>query len=98
MDSRDEGFVADSDKELDYPNDDRPPSLFIRPLFVCLTMAPPMETADSRNNFEDLSGVNSAAYENPYDALIEACEDNPVKIPLSKCFVSVISLNHFDCL
>ena len=43
-------------------------------------MAPTLlELADSQNKFEDLSGVNSSAYSNPYDALIEACEDNPVK-------------------
>jgi len=42
-------------------------------------MAPSLsELADSRNKFEDLSGVDTAAYANPYDALIEACEDNPV--------------------
>lgn len=36
------------------------------------------ESVDVRNKFEDLSGVNIAAYENPYDALIEACQDDPV--------------------
>ena len=35
-------------------------------------------SADSKNKFEDLSGVDIAAYANPYDALIEACHDNPV--------------------
>jgi hypothetical protein len=50
-------------------------------------MAPPLpELADSRNKFEDLSGVNSSAYPNPYDALIEACEDNPVKKNVSWSF------------
>jgi hypothetical protein len=34
--------------------------------------------ADSRNKFEDLSGVDIAAYTNPYDALIEACQNDPV--------------------
>jgi hypothetical protein len=34
-------------------------------------------SADSKNKFEDLSGVDIAAYANPYDALIEAC-GNPV--------------------
>lgn len=34
--------------------------------------------ADTMNKFEDLSGVNSAAYANPYDALIEACNSDPV--------------------
>jgi hypothetical protein len=47
-------------------------------------MAPPLpELADTRNKFEDLSGVNSSAYANPYDALIEACEGSPVGEPLS---------------
>jgi hypothetical protein len=36
-------------------------------------------SADSKNKFEDLSGVNIAAYSNPYDALIEACGDDPVE-------------------
>jgi hypothetical protein len=35
-------------------------------------------TADSQNKFEDLSGVDIAAYANPYDALIEACDNDPV--------------------
>jgi hypothetical protein len=38
---------------------------------------PPL--ADAQNKFEDLSGVNIADYENPYDALIEACGNNPVR-------------------
>lgn len=29
--------------------------------------------------FEDLSGVSTAAFSNPYDALIAAAEDDPVK-------------------
>jgi hypothetical protein len=50
-------------------------------------MAPPLiELADSQNKFEDLSGVNSSAYSNPYDALIEACEDNSVKKNVSWSF------------
>jgi hypothetical protein len=42
------------------------------------------ELADTRNKFEDLSGVDSAAYANPYDALIEACEDSPVGTKFSR--------------
>jgi hypothetical protein len=43
-------------------------------------MAPPLpELADSRNKFEDLSGLNTAAYANPYDAMIDACENHPVR-------------------
>jgi hypothetical protein len=38
-------------------------------------------STDSKNKFEDLSGVDIAAYANPYDALIEACEDDPVSTP-----------------
>jgi hypothetical protein len=38
-------------------------------------------TADSRNKFEDLSGVDTSAYLNPYDALIDACENDPVETP-----------------
>lgn len=48
------------------------------------SMAPQLlELADSRNKYEDLSGINSSSYANPYDALIEACEDNPVGKPVS---------------
>lgn len=36
------------------------------------------ESSDAQNTYEDLSGVNSAAHANPYNALIEACEDDPV--------------------
>jgi hypothetical protein len=35
-------------------------------------------SADASNKFEDLSGVDIAAYENPYDALIDACHNDPV--------------------
>jgi hypothetical protein len=35
-------------------------------------------TTETQNKFEDLSGVNTSAYENPYDALIEACENDSV--------------------
>jgi len=35
-------------------------------------------SSDADNKFEDLSGVNSAAFSNPYDALIEACKNDPV--------------------
>ncbi|PQE33031.1 ureidoglycolate hydrolase protein [Rutstroemia sp. NJR-2017a WRK4] len=37
-------------------------------------------SVDSKNKFEDLSGVDTAAYENPYDALIEACNNDPAGI------------------
>jgi hypothetical protein len=35
-------------------------------------------SVDARNKFEDLSGVDTASYSNPYDALIEACQNDPV--------------------
>jgi len=38
-------------------------------------------SVDANNKFEDLSGVDIAAYANPYDALIEACQDDPVTPP-----------------
>ncbi len=37
-----------------------------------------LESVDSRNQVDDLSGTNSTAYANPYDALIEACGNDPV--------------------
>jgi vesicle-fusing ATPase len=30
------------------------------------------------NAFEDLSGISTSAFSNPYDALIAACEEDPV--------------------
>ena len=30
------------------------------------------------NTFEDLTGVSTSSFSNPYDALIAACEDDPV--------------------
>ena len=35
-------------------------------------------SVDALNKFEDLSGVDSKAFSNPYDALIEACQNDPV--------------------
>lgn len=37
-----------------------------------------VDSADSKNKFEDLSGIDIAKYANPYDALIEACHNDPV--------------------
>jgi len=31
------------------------------------------------NGFEDLTGISTSAFSNPYDALIAACEDDPVR-------------------
>ena len=31
------------------------------------------------NTFEDLTGVSTSSFGNPYDALIAACEDDPVR-------------------
>lgn len=32
----------------------------------------------TNNAFEDLSGISTSAFSNPYNALIAACEDDPV--------------------
>jgi hypothetical protein len=37
-----------------------------------------MADTKPNNAFEDLSGVSTSAFSNPYDALIAACEDDPV--------------------
>ena len=37
-----------------------------------------MAATNASNAFEDLSGVSTAAFNNPYDALIAAVEDDPV--------------------
>ncbi len=41
-------------------------------------------SSDAGNTFEDLSGVNVALYSNPYDALIDACKDDPVRLKTSQ--------------
>ncbi|TVY46612.1 hypothetical protein LOCC1_G001830 [Lachnellula occidentalis] len=38
------------------------------------------DSADVRNTFEDLSGVDIAAFANPYDALIQSSQNDPAKI------------------
>ncbi|KAH8671354.1 60S ribosomal protein L44 [Xylariales sp. PMI_506] len=43
-------------------------------------MAPPLESVDLKNKLEDLSGVVLRPGENPYNALIEACNDDPEQI------------------
>lgn len=37
-----------------------------------------LESTDLKNKLEDLSGVVLKPGENPYNALIEACKDDPV--------------------
>lgn len=34
-------------------------------------------SADAGNKFEDLSGIDTSLHRNPYDALIQACENDP---------------------
>lgn len=41
-----------------------------------------LELTDVKNKLEDLSGVVVKPGENPYNALIEACHDDPVESPL----------------
>lgn len=41
-------------------------------------------SSDAGNTFEDLSGVDSAAFSNPYDALIDACQDDPVSSKITE--------------
>lgn len=35
------------------------------------------------NVFEDLTGVSTSSFSNPYDALISACEEDPVSRVMS---------------
>jgi hypothetical protein len=42
--------------------------------------APLPESIDCNNNFEDLSGIDAAAYENPYEALIDASQGETVSL------------------
>lgn len=41
-------------------------------------MGSALESTDAKNKLEDLSGVKLQPGENPYKALIEACNDDPV--------------------
>lgn len=41
-------------------------------------MAAQFEAAEARNKLEDLSGIQLEPGENPYNALIKACNDDPV--------------------
>jgi len=45
-------------------------------------MIPALESTDVKNKLEDLSGVVLRPGENPYNALIETCHDDPVEFPL----------------
>lgn len=38
-----------------------------------------LESAEAKNSFVDLSGVDISTFLNPYDALIEACNDDTVR-------------------
>jgi hypothetical protein len=43
-----------------------------------------LNLADAGNKFEDLSGVDIKAGDNPYDALINACNGSPVSYTTSR--------------
>jgi hypothetical protein len=43
-------------------------------------MSPALESTDAKNKLEDLSGIKVKPGENPYKALIEACNDEPVSV------------------
>lgn len=45
-------------------------------------MSPVLESTDAKNKLEDLSGITIAPGENPYEALIKACNDDPVWMAL----------------
>jgi hypothetical protein len=38
-----------------------------------------LESTDAKNKLEDLSGVKLKPGENPYNTLIESCNDDPVE-------------------
>lgn len=44
---------------------------------------------DAGNKFEDLSGIDTAAYENPYDALLDASHGDPVCNLLSHTYICI---------
>jgi len=41
-----------------------------------------MSRTDDGNDFADLSGATSSTSDNPYDTLIDACVNDPVKSTL----------------
>ena len=43
------------------------------------TMGSVTDSADATSKLEDLSGVKLKPGENPYNALVEACNDDPVE-------------------
>ncbi len=45
-------------------------------------MAPVLESADAKNKLEDLTGVVTKPGENPYQPLISAGDDDPVRLLL----------------
>jgi hypothetical protein len=55
-------------------------------------MATPTHLAS--NLFQDLSGVDTSAFSNPYDALIHASNDDPVEVTsqLLKCPISDLEI------
>jgi hypothetical protein len=64
--------------------------------------APPIlpGTVDASNKFEDLSGIDITVHANPYDALIQACNDDPVShaspLPVLKSIIlpNLLGLRH----
>lgn len=47
-------------------------------------MGAALQSTDALNKLEDLSGIHVNPGENPYDALIRACRDDPVCL-VSRC-------------
>lgn len=54
-------------------------------------MSPALESTDARNKLEDLSGVKIQPGENPYKALIKACNDDAVSTLLTVPIIWVCS-------
>ena len=50
----------------------------------------PARKASAEATFEDLSGVSTAVFSNPYDALISASEDDPVSACSSGSTIAVV--------
>ena len=42
-------------------------------------MGTALQSTDAQNKLEDLSGIEISPGENPYDALIRACRNDPVR-------------------
>lgn len=61
-------------------------------------MGSTMYSTDAQNKLEDLSGIVLKAGENPYEAFIQACDDKPVSVNMSRAHIDNISNPKMDVI